>query len=103
MQFERNYTEITVTLPKNYHGYFTSKFRSDEIETITGNQQRIWIGILNRSLTDMMIIKKNKPFGFFVLESKGEVNIKHETAKNMKTNSSKILKKDTIWRFFKQI
>ena len=48
MQFERNYTEITVTLPKNYHGYFTSKFRSDEIETITGNQQRIWIGILKK-------------------------------------------------------
>ena len=33
-------TEITVTLPRNYCGYFTSKFRSDEIvETITGNQQ----------------------------------------------------------------
>ena len=41
MQFERNNTEITVTLPKNYHGYFTSKFRSGVIETINGNQQRI--------------------------------------------------------------
>ena len=39
MQFERNKTEVTVTLPRNYCGYFTSKFRSDEIETITGNQK----------------------------------------------------------------
>ena len=47
--------------------------------------------------------KKNKPFGFFVLESNGEVNIKHATTKNTKKASSKILKKDTIQRFFKQI
>ena len=51
MQFERNNTEITVTLPEHYHGYFISKFRSDETKTISGNQQRIWIDILNRSLT----------------------------------------------------
>ena len=93
MQFERNNTEITIRLPKICYGYFTSKFRSDKIETITGNQQRIWIGILNRSLTDMMIIKKNKPFGFFVLESKGEVNIRHEMAKNTKKTSVKYRKR----------
>ena len=52
-------TEITVTLPRNYCGYFTSKFRSDEIvETITGNQQWIWVGILHRSLTEDIVIKK---------------------------------------------
>ena len=39
MQFERNDTEITVTLPKSYLRYFTSKFRSDEIEVITGKQR----------------------------------------------------------------
>ena len=103
MQFERDDTETTITLPRNYCGYFTSKFRSDEIETITGNQQRIWIGILNRFLTEDIVMKKNKPFGFFVLVSKGEVNIKHETTKNTKKAISKISKKDTIWRFLKQI
>ena len=50
-------TEIIITLSRNYCGYFTSNFRSDEIKTITGNQQRIWIGILNRSLTDDIVIK----------------------------------------------
>ena len=51
MQFKINNTEITVPLPEHYHGYFISKFRSDETKTISGNQQRIWIDILNRSLT----------------------------------------------------
>ena len=81
MQFERNNTETTDILPKHYEGYFTSKFRSDEIKSITGNQQRIWIGILNRSLTGSIVMKKNKPFGFFGLESKGDVNIKNEIVK----------------------
>ena len=39
MQFERYYTEIMVILPKNDHRYFTSKFKTDEIEAISGNQQ----------------------------------------------------------------
>ena len=38
------------------------------------------------SLTETVIIKKNKPFGFFILESKGEVNMKHKMAKNKKKN-----------------
>ena len=104
MQFKRNDTKITVILPKHHQGYFTSKFRSDEIESITGNQQRIWKGILNRSLTDNIVTKKNKPFGFFVLESTGDVNFKHETAKNnSQKNTSKISKKVAIGRFFKHI
>lgn len=45
MQFVRNDTEVTVTLPKEHRGYFTSKCRHDEIETITDLQKRIWIGI----------------------------------------------------------
>ena len=59
VQFQRNDTEITLTLPKNYCRYFTSKFRSDEIEAIISNQQRIWIGILNRSVTEDIVIKTN--------------------------------------------
>ena len=57
-------TEITVILPKNYHRYFTSKFKTDEIEAISGDQKRIWIGILNRSLT-VEIIKKKKNLWIF--------------------------------------
>ena len=93
MQFERHDTEIMVILPKNYHGYFTSKFKADETEAISSDQQQIWIAILNRSLTEEIIIKKSKPFGFFVLESKGEVKTKHETVKKTKTTLSKVLKK----------
>ena len=58
MQFERHDTEIMVILPKNYQGYFTSKFKPDETEGISSDQQQIWIGILNRSLTEEIIIKK---------------------------------------------
>ena len=57
MQFERNNTEFTIILPRNYCGYFTPKLRSDEIHTVIGNQQRIWIGILKRSLTEAIVIK----------------------------------------------
>ena len=62
---------------------------------ITGNQQRIWIGILNRSLADNIVIKKNKPFGFFMLESKGDVNIKHETAKTTQKRTRRKYQKRT--------
>ena len=103
MQFEKNDTEIIVTLPRNYSRYFTSKFRSDVIESIVGGWQQIWVGILNRSLTECIVIKKPRPFGFLVLQSEGEVNVKHGTAKDTKKASSKIQKKDTIWRFLKEI
>ena len=62
---------------------------------ITGNQQRIWIGILNRSLADNIVIKKNKPFGFFMLESKEDVNIKHETAKTTQKRTRRKYQKRT--------
>ena len=65
MQFERYDTEITVTLPKNSCGFFTSKFKTDQIEQICGDTQRIWIGILNRFLTEEIVIKKKKTVWFF--------------------------------------
>ena len=37
MQFERYNTEITVILPKNSCGYFTSKFKTDKIEQVCDN------------------------------------------------------------------
>ena len=66
MQFERYDTEVTVILPKNSCVYFTSKFKTDEIEQVCGNTQRIWIWILNRSLTEEIVIKKSESLGFFL-------------------------------------
>ena len=105
MQFVRNDTEVTVTLPKEHRGYFTSKFRHDEIGTITSHHERIWIGILNMSLSDNIVIHKNKLFGFFVVEPDTNINIKYETtaAKNEdknNSNSKKISKKKNSIRWF---
>ena len=58
MQFERFDAGITVTLYEHFQGYFTSKFKTDDIEQVCGHEQRIWMGILNRSLTNEIIIKK---------------------------------------------
>lgn len=52
IQLERYDTEVTVILLKNYFGYFTSKFKTDETEQICGDTQQIWIGILKGSLTE---------------------------------------------------
>lgn len=67
MQFNRYDTDVTVIFPKDSHGHFTSKLKMDEIEQISNSIQRIWIGILNRSLTEEIVIKKDKPLGFFYL------------------------------------
>ena len=75
---------------------FTSKFKTDEIEQICGNRERNWIGILNRSLTEEIFIKKNQTICFFfVLETKDKINIKHETAQKTKETSSKVSIKNT--------
>ena len=43
MQYERQDTDVVVSLPKNYQGFFTSKFRADKIEQVSHNKQRLWI------------------------------------------------------------
>ena len=58
MQFERYDTEVTVILHKNSCGYFTLNFKTDEIEQVCCDTQWIWIGNLNRSLTEEISIKK---------------------------------------------
>ena len=70
MQFERYDTEVTVILPKNSCVYFTSKFKTDEIEQVCGDTQRIWIWILNRSLTEEIVIKNQKVWVFFFKRQK---------------------------------
>ena len=79
MQFDRYDTDVIVTLPKDSRGYLTSRYKTDEIEQISSNPQRIWTGIINKSLTEDIEIKQGKVFGFFVLESKVKVTINHET------------------------
>ena len=95
MQYERQDTDVAVSLPKNSQGYLTSKFRTDE--------QRFWIGTLNKSLTEDIEIKKNSVLGFFVLKTKTNIEIKHETQTKEKQVPSKISKKNTNGRSFKQI
>lgn len=58
MLFERNDIEIMVNLLGKHKEYITSKFRHDEIETVTDSSQRIWIGILNSSLSHNIFIQK---------------------------------------------
>ena len=71
MQFERYDTEVSVILPKNSCKYFTSKFKRDKIEQVCGNTQQIWIGILQRSLTEEIVVKKKQTTWFFCFKSKG--------------------------------
>ena len=42
------------------------------------NLQRIWIGFINKSLTQDIAIKKEKGIVVFVVESKGKIAIKQE-------------------------
>ena len=79
MQINGYNTEVTVTSPKDSYGYFASKHKTDEIEQVYSNSQRIWIGVIIKSPTEDIIIKKNKAFGIFVWESKGKIGIKPET------------------------
>ena len=90
MQFNRYDTKVTVIFPKDSRRHFTSKLKTDETEQISNNIQRIWIGILNRSLTEEIAIKKDKPLGFFILDSKGRINIKHATTETKKKATAKI-------------
>lgn len=46
------------SLPENYQGFFTSIFKADEIEQVSHNEQKLWIGILNRSSEEDIAIKK---------------------------------------------
>ena len=99
MRFDKYNKEITVSLPKDSRGYFTSKYKTGEIEQMSSNPQRIRIGVINKSLVDNIVIKKGKVFGLFVLELKGKINIKHETEAKIKT-LSKISKKKYSQGFF---
>ena len=61
--------------------------------------KRVSIKILSRFFTEDIIITKNRPLGFFVLETNSKINVRQETMQKTKT-MLKISKKKTI-RFFK--
>ena len=89
MQCTKNDKTIVVNLPNKHRGYFTSIFKQEEAETITDHCQRISVGILNKHLSKSIVIQKNRPHGFFVIEPSDNINIEHETAtsaKNMADN-----------------
>ena len=60
------------SLSENYQGFFTSIFKADEIEQVSHNEQKLWIGILNRSSEEDIEIKKKKLFALiFCPKNKG--------------------------------
>ena len=81
--------KLLLLYPKNTEAILLQN-RHDEIETIAGHRERIWIGILSGSLSENILIHRNKPFGFFVIEPGTNINSKYETAaaKNKGKNSS---------------
>ena len=48
-------------------------------------------------------MKKSSVLGFFVLKTKANIGVKHETQTKKKQAPSKISKKNTKRRFFEQI
>ena len=97
-------TEIIVVLPQNAKGYVTLIFRGDKINETYCKKQRLRIEILNKSFEETVEIKRNRPLGFFVIESE-HLKLKHETAKKKKKADQKNLStykpktKEATWRF----
>ena len=96
MQFNRYDTKVTFTLPKNSYEYFTSMYKTDEIEQISSNPQRVWIWVINKSITEHIVIKKDKTFDFFffVLE------LQNMKRKQKKGNRVKNIEKKNKEKFF---
>ena len=60
------------------------------------NLQRIWIGFINKSLTQDIAIKKEKGIVIFVVESKGKIAIKQERETKKGQPRQKFIKKRQI-------
>lgn len=80
MEYRRQDSDIVVFMPKNSKCFLTSKLREEEIEQIWNYEQRLCIVIWNKSCKELIEIKKNSVLGFFVLETKQDIEIKHEIA-----------------------
>ena len=85
--FRRVDTEIVFFfLPQNSRGFITSRFNGNKLKEVFDGEHRLWIEILNRSFVDNIVIKKNKPLGFVVVELE-KLNFKHVLTK--KKNKTK--------------
>ena len=60
-RFQKIDTEIILLLPKNSKGFVTSIFRGDEIIEFNGDQQRLWVEILNKFTKRQLKLKKIFP------------------------------------------
>ena len=62
---------------------------------------RLWIGILNKSISEDIVIEKRKILEFFLLKTKRKFYIKHETSRNKKKITCKTSpsKKAKEWFF----
>ena len=49
MEYSKNDSGVVVFVPENSKCFLTSKFREDEINQIQCGEQRLWVGILNKS------------------------------------------------------
>ena len=85
-------TEIIVFLPKNSKGFVISVFRGDEIIEFNGEQQRLWVEILNKSYKETIEIKKNNPLGFIVIEPE-HLKFKQEKRETLSSKATETKKK----------
>ena len=95
-RFQKIDTEIILLLPKNSKGFVTSIFRGDEIIEFNGDQQRLWVEILNKSYKETIEIKKNIPLGFVVIEPE-HLKFKHEAEKT-ESKKKALLPKTTTYK-----
>lgn len=85
---------------KTHKCFLTSKFREEEIEQIWNYEQRLCVGILNKSCKEPIEIKKGSVLGFLLLETKQDIEIKHEIAQAKKKNGvSHSISRKTKTRF----
>ena len=99
MQYQKEDTEVVVSLPENSQRYVPSKInnRRNRGNFLLGTKDLDWY--LNKFLTENIKMKKKFVLGFFVLETKADIKIKHEMQSKKKQTSSKISKKNMRRQF----
>ena len=100
MQFEKYDIEITVILPENSPGYFTSKFRTDEIEVCSNKQNfnRNFKQIFNGKHSNL----KKDPLDFLFWKQK-EISTSNMTPRQRKSRPCQKCQKRTQRSVFLKI
>lgn len=84
--FRRTDTEIIVFLSQKSNGFIRSRLNGDELKELFHGEHHLWIEILNRSFVDNIVVKRNKPLGFLVVEPE---NLNFKYAPTKKENKAK--------------